>query len=127
MNADPLALIRPVEIDPVALARWEVNGRRLSTVTPSVWLEIRDLYSDPCLHRVARAATAARYAASVADEPLKTEALSLAEDLERWASCRRAGLQKTIAAVSEHDDSSIDISNEGPAPTPKDDDDAETF
>jgi hypothetical protein len=54
----------------------------LKWVTPVVRLELDDLHVDPCKHRIGRAANAARYAASIVDEPLKTEAVVLAEELE---------------------------------------------
>jgi hypothetical protein len=55
----------------------------LQIVTPAVLLEVSDLHADPCKHRIGRAANAARYAASIAEEPLKTEAVVLAEELEQ--------------------------------------------
>jgi hypothetical protein len=39
--------------------------------------------ADPSKHRLSRVALAARYAALIASEPLKTEAVALAEELER--------------------------------------------
>jgi hypothetical protein len=80
---DPLASIRYVDIPAADLARWEAAGHRLETLTPAVLLEVSDLHTDPCRHRIGRAAKAARYAAQIADEPLKTEAVALAEELER--------------------------------------------
>jgi hypothetical protein len=52
-------------------------------VASAVIAKLSELHSDPCKHRLGRAANAARYAASIADEPLKTEAVALAEELEQ--------------------------------------------
>ena len=49
----------------------------------AVLVELSDLHADPSKHRLWRAAKAARYAALIADEPLKTEAVALAEELEQ--------------------------------------------
>jgi hypothetical protein len=57
-------------------------GHRLENVTPTLLLAVSDLRADPCKIRLHRAASAARYAASIAEEPLKTEAVALAEELE---------------------------------------------
>ena len=78
---DTLAHIRHIDIPAADLARWEAEGRRLEPVTPAVLVEISDLHTDPRKHRLHCAAVAARYAASIADEPLKTEAIALAEEL----------------------------------------------
>ena len=67
----------------VDLARWEAVAERLQPVTPAVMLEVSDLPADPSKHRLSRVALAARYAALIASEPLKTEAVALAEELER--------------------------------------------
>ena len=80
---DVLAHVRRIEIPAADLARWEAAAERLQQVTPAVLLEVSDLHADPCKHRLGRAANAARYAASIADEPLKTEAIALAEELEQ--------------------------------------------
>jgi hypothetical protein len=80
---DALARIRHIDIPGAELARWEAAGRRLETIIPAVLAEVSHLHTDPCLHRIRRAAVAARYAASIADEPFKTEAVALAEELER--------------------------------------------
>ena len=48
-------------------------------------LELKDLWGDYCLHRLSRVAMAARYVARVSDEPHKTNAVALAEELERAA------------------------------------------
>ena len=78
---DVLAHIRRIDIPAADLARWEAAAERLQPVTPAVLLEISDLHADPCKHRLGRAANAARYAASIAN--LKTEAVALAEELEK--------------------------------------------
>jgi hypothetical protein len=80
---DTLAHIRHIEIPAADLARWEAVAERLLSVTPAVLLEVSDLWADPSKHRIGRAANAARFAASIADEPLKTEAVALAEELEQ--------------------------------------------
>jgi hypothetical protein len=79
---DTLAQIRHIHIRPSDLARWEATAERLESVTSAVLVEIVDLYADPCKLRLSRSAKAARYAASIAEEPLKTEAVALAEELE---------------------------------------------
>jgi hypothetical protein len=80
---DVLAHIRRIDIPAADLDRWEAAAERLQIVTPSVLLEVSDLWANPCKHRLGRAANAARHAASIADEPLKTEAVALAEELEQ--------------------------------------------
>jgi hypothetical protein len=80
---DTLNHIRRIDIPAADLARWEALGRRLENVTPTLLLAVSDLHADPCKIRLHRAASAARYAASIADEPLKTEAVTLAEELEQ--------------------------------------------
>jgi hypothetical protein len=80
---DFLAHIRRIDIPAADLARWEAAAERLQPVTPAVLLEVSDLHADPCKHRLGRAANAARYAASIADEPLKTEAVALAEEFRQ--------------------------------------------
>jgi hypothetical protein len=82
---DVLDHIRRLDIPAADLARWEAVAERLQPVTPAVLLEVSDLHADPCKHRLGRAANAARYAASIAHEPLKTEAVALAEELEQRA------------------------------------------
>ena len=79
---DTVAHIRHIEIPAADLARWEAAAKRLVNITPDVVTAISGVHADPCLHRIWRAANAARYAATIADEPLKTEAIALAEDLE---------------------------------------------
>jgi hypothetical protein len=72
-----------MQINASDLQRWETAGCRLFDVTPTVLHEITDLRVDPSKSRLIRAASAARYAALIADQPLKTEAVALAEELER--------------------------------------------
>ena len=69
----------------------EAVAERLLPVTPAVLLEVSDLHADP-YSRLRRAANAARYAASVADEPLKTVAVALAEELEQRSVSGHQGL-----------------------------------
>jgi hypothetical protein len=80
---DTLHHIRHINIPAADLARWEAAARRLQPVTAAVLLELSDLHTDPCKRRIGRAANAARYAASITEEPLKTEAVALAEELEQ--------------------------------------------
>ena len=80
---DTLDHIRHIDIPAADLERWEAAGRRLETVAPEVLVEIAGLSPDPCKHRMLRVAKAALYAAEIADEPLKTEAVALAEELEQ--------------------------------------------
>ena len=80
---DVLDHIRRIDIPAADLTRWEAVAQRLQPVTPAVLLKVSDLHADPCKHRIGRAANAARYAASIAEEPLKTEAVALAEELEQ--------------------------------------------
>ena len=79
---DTVAHLRHIDIPAADLARWEAAAKRLVNITPDVVTAISELHADPCLHRICHAASAARYAAIIADEPLKTEAIALAEDLE---------------------------------------------
>jgi hypothetical protein len=80
---DTLDHIRHIEIPAADLARWEATAERLEPVSLALLVEVSDLHKDPCKRRLARAALAARYAAEIADEPLKTEAVALAEELEQ--------------------------------------------
>ena len=82
---DPVAHIRHIDIPVADLARWEAAAIRLINVTPDVVTAISEMHADPCVHRIWRAANAARYAAKIADEPLKAEAIALAEELEARA------------------------------------------
>jgi hypothetical protein len=75
--------IRPIDIPRADLARWKAAGQRLKKVASAVLVELSDLHTDPSKKRLWRAAKAARYAASIADEPLKTEAEALADELEQ--------------------------------------------
>lgn len=68
------------------LNRWEAAGRRLETIAPEVLVEVFAISIEPNKVRLCLAANAARYAARVADEPLKTEAVALAEELEQRAA-----------------------------------------
>ena len=82
---DTLEHMLDIDIPVADLARWEATAKRLEPVTAAVIIQISGLHSDPSKRRIGRAANAARYAANIADEPLKTEAVALAEELERWS------------------------------------------
>jgi hypothetical protein len=58
-------------------------GRRLETVAPQVLAEVLAIGLERNKVRLSLAASAARYASWVAEEPLKTEAVALVEELER--------------------------------------------
>lgn len=75
--------IRPIDVSLKDLHRWEAAGRRLETVAPEVLVEVFAISIEPNKVRLSLAANAARYAAFVAEEPLKTEAVALAEELEQ--------------------------------------------
>ena len=83
---DHLADIRPIEIPAERLARWMSEAKGLQLLSSGPMLEIADLDRGPCLHRIRRAAKAARYVARIAEEPQKTMAVDLAEDLEAFAA-----------------------------------------
>jgi len=80
---DTLDHIRHIDISAADLARWEATAKDLEPLAPALLIEVSNLHTDPCKHRLGRAANAARYAASIADEPLRTEAVALAEELEQ--------------------------------------------
>ncbi len=80
---DVLAHSRHIDITVADFSRWEEVGQRLEVVTPAVIAALAVLKADPCKLQLGRAANAARYAASIAEEPLKTEAVALAEELEQ--------------------------------------------
>ena len=82
---DTVAHIRHIDIPACDLARWETTAKRLVKVTPDVVTAMSELHADPCPHRIWRVANAARYASKIADEPLKTDAIALAEELEARA------------------------------------------
>ena len=75
--------IRHITIAAADLARWEATARRLEPQATAPLVAVSALRKDPCKFRLYRAGCAARYAASIADEPLRTEALALAEELEQ--------------------------------------------
>lgn len=83
---DFAARTRPVHVSLRDLDRWEATGRRLEGVAPEVLVEVFAISIEPNKVRLSLAANAARYAACVADEPLKTEAVALAEELEQRAA-----------------------------------------
>ena len=74
--------IKHIEIPAADLDRWEATARRFELLATAPLVAISALRTDPCKVRLYRAGCAARYAASIADEPLKTEAVALAEELE---------------------------------------------
>jgi hypothetical protein len=78
-----VARTRPVDITIHDLSRWETAGRRLENIAPSVLAEIHAIWIEPNRLRLCLAANAARYASWIAEEPLKTEAVALAEELEQ--------------------------------------------
>jgi hypothetical protein len=80
---DTLDHIRHIDIPTADLDRWEATARRLELLATAPFVAISALRKDPCKYRFYRAGCAARYAASIAVEPLKTEAVALAEELER--------------------------------------------
>ena len=85
MTEDHLADIRPVDIPADKLRAWREQAAALHHLSGAVTLELHDLDLDPCPHRVRRAAKAARYVQSIAEEPQKTMAVALAEQLEAYA------------------------------------------
>jgi hypothetical protein len=80
---DLLGRFRHIDIVTSDLTRWEDAGRRLETVAPQLLSEVLAIGLEPNKIRLSLAANAARYASWVADEPLKTEAVALAEELEQ--------------------------------------------
>ena len=67
------------------LARLRVIAQRVADLTPVVGMELEDYLGDPTRHRLHRLASALRYVGTVAEEPLKTTAISMAEELEALA------------------------------------------
>jgi hypothetical protein len=80
---DTLAHVRHIDITVADFSRWEEVGQRLEVVTPTVIAALAVLKADPCKLQLGRVGSAARYAASICDQPLRTEAIALAEELER--------------------------------------------
>ena len=78
-----IARSRPVDVSIDDLSRWEMAGRRLEPIAPSLLVEIHAIWIDPNRLRISLAANAARYASWVAEDPLRTEAVALAEELEQ--------------------------------------------
>ena len=74
---------RPMDVSIDDLSRWETAGRRLQYIAPSVLVEIHAIWIEPNRLRLSLAANAARYASWLAEEPLKSEAMALAEELEQ--------------------------------------------
>jgi hypothetical protein len=79
---DTLDHIRHIDIPVPDLDRWEATARRLEPLATAPLVAVSALRTDPCKYRFYRAGCAARYAASISDGPLKTEAIALAEELE---------------------------------------------
>jgi hypothetical protein len=80
---DPLDHLRRIEISAADLDRWETVGQRLEHMAPELLLELVSLRANPTKHNLHIAASAAQLAAQIVDEPLKTEAIALAEELEQ--------------------------------------------
>ena len=83
-DTDGLRDVRPILLDEDLLIAWKAQAKTLLPFTPAPALELADLDCDPCLHRIRRAAKAARYAATIATGTLKPIALGLAADLEAF-------------------------------------------
>jgi hypothetical protein len=79
---DPLDHHRLLDISPADFSRWKREGQRFEHMAPELLQELAAMRSNPTKHNFHIAANAARLAAQLADEPLKTEALALAEELE---------------------------------------------
>lgn len=79
----PLDHLRLVEILNTDLTRWETVGQRLKHIAPELLLELASVRANPTKHNLHIAASAAQLAAQIVDEPLKTEAIALAEELEQ--------------------------------------------
>ncbi len=80
---DTVDHIRHIDILKADLERWEATARRLEPLATVPLVAISALRADPCKYWLYRAGCAARYAASISDEPLKTKAVALAEELEQ--------------------------------------------
>lgn len=74
--------LKVVEIPAGVLARWRDQAEWLATIEPLVLMEIRDLDHDCTRHRLRRCAKAARWLATIADEPYRGGARALAVELE---------------------------------------------
>jgi hypothetical protein len=85
VHNDDVAQSRSIALSIDDLSRWETTGRRLETVAPSLLVEIHAIWIEPNPLRFSLAANAARYASWIAEEPLKTEAVALADELEQRA------------------------------------------
>jgi hypothetical protein len=75
--------IRHIDIPITDLDRWEATTRRLEPLATAPLVAVFALRTDPCKYRFYRAGCASRYAASISDGPVKTEAIAPAEELER--------------------------------------------
>ncbi len=80
---DPPDHLRLVEVSPADFSRWEAVGQRLAHIAPELLQELVSARSNPTKHNLRIAASAAQLAAQLVDEPLKTEAIALAEQLEQ--------------------------------------------
>jgi hypothetical protein len=63
-------------------ARWLTASKSLENVAPGLATRIARLKTSPTRRALFRAAQAAHFAAQLATEPQKTEAVALAEELE---------------------------------------------
>ena len=82
---DRVRRVRPIEFYRDRLRAWIATADALGQNGTPLRLELTDLWGDYCLHRLSRVAMAARYVARVSDEPHKTNAVALAEELEQAA------------------------------------------
>ena len=57
-----MARSRPVDVSVDDLSRWEIAGRRLERIAPSLLVEIHAIWIEPNRVRISLAANAARYA-----------------------------------------------------------------
>ena len=75
--------LRLVELSVADVSRWEIIGQRLEHMSPELLREIASVRANPTKHSLHIAANAARVAAERVDEPLKSETIALAEELEK--------------------------------------------
>jgi hypothetical protein len=75
--------LRHIDIPMTDPDRWEATARRLEPLATAPLVAVSALRTDPCKYRFYWAGCAARYAASISDVPVKTEAIALAKELER--------------------------------------------
>ena len=88
------------------LARWEAEARRLEPVTPAVLVEISDLHTDPCKHRLHCAAVAARYKGYYVTSPKGLQVVTIVRGLSTYPLDRTALQLRSadmVAAVLQGD------------------------